>query len=199
MKRNHHSSQKNSNNGVLLGILAATVVGGTIAAIAGAKKGMDFSDMSDMYHNATKRISRAANSIGEKTHDLSDRYLNRNHHSTKNRNLAVGAITGGLLGLTAMVFLTSDATKAFREQMLHSFESMSNKGSSSFGNFAHSAADRWEENVTPWLNKIENFVESLNEHESKQTRKNGTHGSQPLDKILDWASVAAQLLHSLKK
>lgn len=192
MSRNHRGNSNNNHS--LLKILAATAVCGIIAAVAGKKK----EDLYDVYNNASKKFSHAANSFSDRTQDLSERYLGKTRPSNRNKNLAAGAIAGGLLGLTAMVFLTSDATRKLREQVLHSFESVSNRGRSWTG-LAQSAADRWEENVTPWLDKLENLVDALSEHDFRQVRKNGTRISQPLDKILDWTSLAAQLLHSLKK
>lgn len=103
------------------------------------------------------------------------------------------------MGLTAMTLLSnSKQTKGLREKLLHSFESLADKAHS-FEDLAHSAADTWDENVSPWINKIEDMIDSLNEQGERHTRRNGTSHSQPLDTILDWASAAAQIYQSLKK
>lgn len=189
--------QKNSNKGLLFGILAATAaVGGITAALANTKKGREFrEDLHDAYNNASKKFTRAANTISEKSLDLSDRYLNGHHRSNKKRNMAIGAITGGLIGLSAMMMLSSKKGKGFREQLIHSFESLADKAHS-FEDMAHSATDSWDENVAPWIEKLTSAIDSLNEHEYKSSKKSE---NQPLEKILDWASVAAQIYQSLKK
>lgn len=195
MAKNH---QGNSNNRLLLGILAGTVVGAIAAAVTCTKKGREFrEDLSDAYHNAGKRISNAANTFSERTHDLSDRYLTRNHRAPNHTNLAIGAIAGGILGISTIVFLTSDSAKGIRKQMAHTFETMTNKRHT-FEDMAHSAVDRFGENISPWVHKIETVINTLNEI-GKPSKKHAESSHEPLDKILDWASVAAQLYHSLKK
>jgi gas vesicle protein len=180
MSRNHHRNSSKKN--LLLGILAATAVGGIAAAIAGTKKGREFrEDLYDAYNNANKKLTRTANTF-------SNRYLNGNHHSNKNRTLAIGAITGGLLGLTAMM-LMSGKSKGFKQKMMESFDSLADKAHS----FHDLASDQWDENIAPWVNKIGTLIESMNEQEEKHS------GNQPFDRILDLASAAAQLYQSFKK
>jgi gas vesicle protein len=191
-------NQGSSNNHIMLGILAGTVVGAIAAAVVGTKKGRGFrEDLTDAYHNAGKKISNAANTFSERTHDLSDRYLSRNHRSPNRTNLAIGAIAGGILGISTIVFLTSDSARGIRKQMVHSFETMTNKRQS-FEDMAHSAVESFGENISPWMHKIETVINTLNEI-GKPSKRHAESSSQPLDKILDWASVAAQLFHSLKK
>lgn len=198
MTRNHQSTS-HANQNILLGVLAGTIVGAIAAAVISSPKGKEIrEDLFDAYQDASKKVSSAAQNLSEKSHEFSDRFLHRNHRPSENLNLTIGAIAGGVLGISAIVFLTSDSAKGIREQVVHSFECLSDKAHD-FEDMAHSAAESFEGNVASWVKKVDKLINAFNEKDFSHSKRNGTSGHQPLDKILDWAVVAAQLFQSLKK
>lgn len=82
--------------------------------------------------------------------------------------------------------------------MARSFECLTDKAHC-LEDMAHSAADSFEGNLSSWIHTAEKFINTLNDKTTNQVKKAADASSQPLDKILDWAIVAAQLFQSLKK
>lgn len=198
-KNNQSTSSANQN--ILLGILAGTIVGAIAAAVVNSSKGKEIrEDLFDAYNDASKKVSSAAQHISEKSHELSDRFLHRNHNMPeKNLNLTIGAIAGGILGISAIVFLSSDSAKGLREQVVHSFECLSDKAHE-LEDRAHSTAESLENNISSWVKKVDKLINTFQEKNFNYSKKSASHSdNQPLDKILDWAVAAAQLFQSLKK
>lgn len=196
-KNNYHST--NTGQNILLGVLAGTVVGAIAAALIGSKKGKEIRDsLYDACQNASKKVSCVAESLGDKSHEISDTFLNRNHHPSDPLNLTIGAIAVGILGISAVAFLASDSAKGIREQAIHSFESLSHKAHD-FQDMAHSAAENVENSLSSWVKKINNLINNFSEKEFNYSKKNGASNSQTIDKILDLAVVAAQVFQTLKK
>lgn len=194
------NQQSMTSSNVLLGILAGTVVGAIAAAVASSSRAKGLKDdLCDAYNDASKKIGKNARHFSDKTHSFTDRFLNP-HHSEKNLTVTIGAIAGGIIGLSALAFLaTSDSAKGVREQVVNSFETMTDKAHC-LEDIACNAANSIEENVTPWIHKVTCFLDTLNEAASShRSKKSSFNGHEPIDKILDWAVVAAQLFQSFKK
>lgn len=192
MSKNH---QNNSNSNILLGVLAGTIVGALAAAAGTSQRGKKFrEDLYDSYQDASKKFSNATHDFAERTHGLSDRFLHRNHRSSNHKNLTIGAIAGGILGISAIIYLASDSAKGIRHKMLHSFENITDKTHS-----IEDIADRFGEKITPWVKKAGRFIDSLNENEHSHSRNYASSNGTTLDKILDWAVIAAHTFQSLKK
>lgn len=193
MARNH---REYTNNHLLFGILAGTVVGAFAAAVVNSKRGREFrEDLYDAYHNASQRVSDAAHSLSEKTHDFSTRFTHKKHEPADRTNLTIGAIAGGILGISAILFLSSESSKGIRDRIADTIETLSDKAHS-FEDMAHDAAESFEDRISPWVHKVETFINSFNGN-GYRSRKNGIN--QQFDKILDWAVTAAQVYQSLKK
>jgi gas vesicle protein len=193
MARNHHES---NNKHLLFGILAGTVVGAVAAAVVNSQRGRAFrEDLYDAYHNASQRVNDAAHSLSEKTYDLSNRFTHKKHQPADHTNLTIGAIAGGILGISAILFLSSESSKGIRERLAETIETLSDKAHT-FEDMAHDAAENFEDRISPWVHRVESFVNSFNGNECK-SKKNGINPQ--FDKILDWAVTAAQVYQSLKK
>lgn len=198
MAKNNQTTS-DGNRHILTGLLVGTIVGAIAAALIGSPKGKEIRE--DLYHScadASKKVCNAAQALSEKSHDLSDRFLGCNHRSSHNLNLIIGAVAGGIIGVSAIIFLTSESTKSLRDQVTHSFECISSQAKD-FEDAAHSTADSLQENAACWVKKVDRLINILNEKKFSQSKKEDSAYHEPLNKILDWAVVAAQLFQSLKK
>ncbi|HEV8051014.1 MAG TPA: YtxH domain-containing protein [Parachlamydiaceae bacterium] len=195
-RNNRNTSNNNQNQNILFGVLAGTLIGAVTAVMMSSKGKVIRDGLHDAYDYASEKYEDAADSINESAHDISDRFLHRKQPSD-NTNLAIGAVAGGILGISAIIFLTSNSGKGLREKMVHSFENITDKAHS-YQDMAHSAVDSMEENISPWLNTIEKLVCAFTDKKMKQTKKS-LSSNNTLDNILDWAVVAAQVFQSLKK
>jgi gas vesicle protein len=196
MTRNHHHSS-NHNQNVLLGVLAGTVIGAITAAVVSTKGKEIRNHLNDAMDYASEKYEGAANSINETAHGISDRFLHRKNHASQRPNVAIGAIAGGILGISAILYLTGNSSKSLRERVAHSFENLSDRAHS-YQEMAHSAVDSVGENISPILDKIEKFICAFTDKKNHRNRKNLSENNT-LDNILDWAVVAAQVFQSFKK
>lgn len=152
-KNNQNNSNENHN--ILIALLAGSVIGVITAALINSSKGKEIrEDLYDAYHDASKKVSNAAHKICEKSHDISDKFLGEPQKSCQQRNLAIGAVAGGILGISTILFMTCNSTKGLREQAFHTFECLSDKAHC-LEDKVHSTNDRFEENVSYWINKAE--------------------------------------------
>lgn len=198
MTRNHESHSDETRN-ILLAVLAGSVVGALTAAVIGSAKGEALKEeLHDVYNLASRKVSNAAQMMGEKTHDITDRFLGRPQKHTDHLNLVIGAIAGGILGVSTIVFLSGKSAKGIRKQAFHSFECLSDKAHC-LEDKLHTTAGKLEENISYWVNKAGKVINAFNEDPGYQSKKNGLRNEGPLDKILDWALVAAQVVQSFKK
>lgn len=187
-------AKHNSNYNVLLGILAGGVVGALTAAAVTSRRGRELrEELYGAYHDAGKKLSHATHNFTDRAHGFTDKFLNRNNHNAKYRNLTIGAVASGILGLSALLYLSSDAGKGVRRKMQHTFQNITDH---SLEDIAHFTIDRVGEKISPWIQKAEKFIDAIHENDSGYSRRssNGT----TLDKVLDWAVVAAQTIQSLK-
>jgi len=192
LKGNGHS-----NSNILIGILAGTVVGAvTAAAICSPKTKELTEDLVDTFERMGKKVSGAAQHLSESAYDLPSRFLGNNKQSRSQRNMTIGAIAGGILGLSAIVFLSSRSAKDIRKQIFRTFDVLRSTDHP-FEDIAHFAAERFGNNITPWMKKVEKFLNAINENEYFHSKKQ--KNNHPFDKILDWAVAAAQTYQSFKK
>lgn len=195
MARNHYN---NSGSNILLGLIAGTVVGAIAAAVANSPRTQEFKeDVADAFNKASKKVSGAVHAISDSSNEFSDRFFHRHQHKP-NHHLTIGAIAGGVLGLSTLLFLSSNASKGFRKTIIHSMETMREKAHP-FEDIAHIAAERFGENIAPWMKKVERFLSAINENEIIHNKKHRSSESPTFDKILDWAVAAAQTYQSFKK
>lgn len=196
-KNNHHHSSGHNQN-VLLGVLAGTVIGAITAAVISTKGKEIRNHLHDAYDYASEKYADAADSINESAHGISDRFFHKNKRSANHSNMAIGAIAGGILGISAILYLTTgNSSKSLRDRVAHSFESLTDRAHA-YQDMAHDAVDSVGENISPWLDKIEKLVCAFTDKKINQTRKNLSN-NHTIDNILDWALTAAHVFQSLKK
>lgn len=178
------------SHGVLVGLLAGTVVGVVTAALWNNPRIKD--NLSDMYEDASEKI-----------HEFSHQF-EKSPRSPKNLNIAIGAIAGGILGVSAIIFLTSNSAKGIRQQLAHTFESLTERAqefAEDVEDGAQNVAETVDDQIKVWVKAVQKFVNILNSPSQTQQihRKNENHTFPPIDKILDWAVIGARLFQSLKK
>lgn len=191
--------QDHSSKNLLLGLIGGTIVGAIAAAVVSSPKTQEFKEgLVDAFNNASHKFSGAIESFGDSSsHGFSDRFFHRNQH-IHNRNLTIGAIAGGVLGLSAILFLSSNSGKGVRKQIAYSIDAIREKAHP-FEDIAHLAAERFGTNIAPWMKKVEKFLSAINENDEYIPQKNRKSSENPLDTILDWAVTAAQTYKSFKK
>lgn len=191
----HHSSGHNQN--VLLGVLAGTVIGAITAAVISTKGKEIKNHLHDAYDYAAEKYADAADSINESAHGISDRFFHKKKPSPDRSNVAIGAVAGGILGISAILYLTSNSSKSLRDRVAHSFENLTDRAHA-YQDMAHDAVDSVGENISPWLDKIEKLVCAFTDKKISQTKKS-LSSNHTIDNILDWALTAAHVFQSLKK
>lgn len=193
MARHNHESNRNQN--ILLGIAAGTIVGALTAALVSSKGKEIREGLLDAYHHAGHSVQDAVHNFADTSQSFSDRFLQR-QRKPSNLNLTAGAVAGGLLGITAIILLSSKSAKGIRSQFLQSCERLSEKAHD-WEDMAQHAAENLEGYVSPWIKKAQTILTALQEKDDSYFH-NGKR-QKPLDKILDFASAAAQLVQSFKR
>jgi gas vesicle protein len=195
MAKNH---QENSSKNILLGLIGGSIVGAIAAVVVNSPKTQEFKEhLVDAFNNASQKVTGAVHTLGESSSQgISERLFHRNQHPSYNRNLTIGAIAGGIIGLSAILFLSSDSGKGIRKQIIHSIDVIREKAHP-FEDIAHIAAEHFGTNIAPWMKKVESFLSAINENEYIQHKK---YRESPIfDKIIDWAVTAAKTYEGFKK
>jgi gas vesicle protein len=192
-----HQQESLNGQNILLGIAAGTVVG-ALAAFAFSTKGKDIREgIRDAYHHAGDAVNQAINNFSESSQSLSDRFLSR-QRKPQHLDLTVGAIAGGILGISAILFLNSESAKGIRSHICESCEQLSDKAQD-WQEFAQDAVENLEDKISPWIQKAQAVLNAIHDADSFHHSNNGTGKHKPIDKILDFVSTAAQLVQSFKK
>jgi gas vesicle protein len=184
MGKNHHNS--NTAQNLLLGALAGTILGAAAAAILSSDKCKGL--ICDAYHQAEESIYDKVNQLSEKSQELTERFL-PSKRKPQTLNLTIGAIAGGILGIAAIALLSGSSAKDLQEQVFHSFKCLSNKAHN-LEDQACDAAENLQDKISSWVHTAEKFLNTV------QGKKNHQH---PIDKILDFATIAAQFIQSIRK
>ena len=195
MTKREEQEHSGTSNGLLIGLLAGTVVGVVTAALWNTPKAKNIKDnISTLYDDASEKIQEFSHQIH---HEKSPR-------SSKNLNIAIGAIAGGILGVSAIYLMTSQSAKGVRQQLAHTFESLTERAqdfADNLENGAQNVTETCDDQIHVWVNAVQKFIDLLNSPSQTHHvhRKNENHTFPSIDKILDWAVIGARLFQSLKK
>lgn len=175
--------------GVVLGLVSGAVLGAAATLLFSTKTGEMIKD----------NLCDACEGLAEKskhfTDSLSSKFHNNGRRSHENLNMAIGGIAGSILGISAILFLSSNASKGLRKQIRHSIEVLSDKGQK----MAHHFSDKAHENYENAEDQIASWVETAQEFLGKHNGKHhGEHESIP-EKALHWTLLGIRLYQSLKK
>lgn len=105
--------QKSETDKFVKGLVIGGVVGAALYLFASSKKGEEWQeDINDVYHDLSKKAVKATKKLRESGEDLYEDYskglLKKAHHiSTPPKNVLIGSIAGGLLGIAAVYFLSN--------------------------------------------------------------------------------------------
>ncbi|MGK5594423.1 MAG: YtxH domain-containing protein [Parachlamydiaceae bacterium] len=176
-------------HGVMIGLISGAVLGAATAFLLSTKAGETFKE----------NLCEACEDWSEKTkhftESISENYLGYpkkrpNDHLIK----VIGGLAGSILGISALIFLSSDASKALRQQLFHSFESLSAKSQQ----MAHDFTDRASDTYDQAHDQIESWVKAAREAMHDYNSKYDLSRTLP-EKAVYWALVGIKLFQSLKK
>lgn len=182
MGRNHES---HTTQNLLLGALAGTILGAAAAAILSSDKCKGL--LCDAYHKAEETLYDKVNQLSEKSQELTEKFLPQKRES-QTLNLTIGAIAGGILGIAAIALLSGHSPKDIQEHVAHSFKCLSNKARDLECQACH-AAENIEDKISSWVNTAQSLLHTVQ----------GKKSQRPIDKILDFATIASQFIQSIRK
>lgn len=204
MKKNHEpaSSFSTHSQNLLGGLLIGALVGIGGAFLIKSRAGEKIKrDLCDIYDGACDKVGNFTHDIAEKseelTHGIKKHFCN-NKSSATSKNFLIGSIAGGVLGISAIAWLTSDMSKGFRKNFCHTFECLTDKTRE----IADEIEDTTEEVVDNLENRLNGWVKiasKLIHNFSDTTHKNVKDAHMNLDKVVDWAVLGIRLFNSLKK
>lgn len=176
------------SQGIAIGLLSGAVIGAAAAIFLSSKTG----------GQVKAALCEACGDIAERsshlTDALSEKFTTRKR-SNDNLNMIVGGIAGSILGVTAILFLGSDAARDLRKNVRRSINSLAHKGQeivSEFSDKAHESYDSAGEQIASWAEAAQEF---LGKH---QKRSHQEEESFP-EKALHWTLLGIRLYQSLKK
>lgn len=207
--RKHSSSRSISNQTIVGGVLIGTVLGAATAFLlsnSGKNLRKNLSKKCcEISEQAQELAEQIAEKSGEFTQDVSDRLFNGTKHRDSNYlNWVIGGLAGGILGISALAFLTNDSAKDARENLLHNFQTWTNKTAKMAGNIgdaAHDVAENFEGKVQNWVHIAQKFIDTLNgQAKNAYEKAQFLHVEEStLDKVIDWAAFGLKLYQNLKK
>lgn len=175
--------------GVMIGLISGAVLGAATALLFSTKAG----------ETLKENICEACEDWTEKTkhftESISENYLGypkkrSNDHLIK----VIGGVAGSILGIAALIFLSSDASKEMKKQLFHSIEILSEKSQQ----MAHDFSDRASETYDNAHDQIASWVKAAQDAMSYYNAKHDLSHTLP-EKALYWALVGIKLFQSLKK
>ncbi len=199
-----------SNQTIVGGVLIGTALGALTAFLMSNSGRHVRQNLSKMCCDISEQAQDIAHHIAKKSEEVSEQVSERlfnngnSRHTPQHLNLIIGSIAGGILGISAIAFLTHDSTKDVRKNLLKNFQSFTNKTYKMADNLeetAHDVAENFEEHVTSWVKTAQKFIDTLNGCAKTACEK--SHLSEvtdsTVDKVVDWASFGIRLYQSLKK
>jgi gas vesicle protein len=207
-------TKKEFSSAISPGLIAGGVVVGTLLGAATAffltsdKNRPLKRELSDIYHQFHDKLNDLAHNLSEKSEGLRQGFSR--HYFTKNPNrsrlnLLIGSLAGGVLGASAVFFLTTDSGKDIFEKAIEQVQCLAKKTHEIGEDIQEKTSEvieTFEDRVSTWADAAQNFISKLNG--ASKYGKNGSHHHSSaekdiVDNVIDWASFGLRLYQSLKK
>lgn len=196
-----------SNQTIIGGVLVGTALGALTAFLlsnSGKHIRQNLAKICcDISEQAQDIAQQIAEKSGEVTQGVSDHLFNGSHHrSPQHLNWIIGSLAGGILGISAIAFLTHESTKDARKNLLKNFQNFTNKTYKMANNLedtAHEVAEGFEDRVGSLVKTAQKFIDTLNGCAKNAYAYTQCKNESTLDRVVDWASFGIRLYQNLKK
>lgn len=198
MKKQKNSSFLSENQALIGGALLGALVGIGGAFLIDSKLGEKVKrGINDFYEDACDKVEDFAEQMAEKSGGIAEEVKCRlfNKQRSSKVPLVIGSIAGAILGVTAIAWLTSENSKEFRNNVSHTFESLTDKTREFAENMQDSTEDvveRFGQRCTPWIKIAQKLMGNTNSKKRKNI-------DVTLDNAVDWITTGIQLFNSIKK
>ncbi len=218
----------------LVGAMVGSLLGGVAALLSSPSSGKDlredlcdtYCDLSEKANEIAKKGRCFANNFSDQTCDLTSKAKTILDCATKkvrgwmgeeeeeeeccSRDLLIGGLLGGVIGVSLALLLTPKPGKALRRDLVDAYDDISersqefrnslSKRGKAFGKAAQSKTSKW-------LSLAQSVVEQLNEGANEKGNElidqvRGLINNKKLGDMLDWAQLgfsAWQNFHSKKR
>ncbi|KAF3363233.1 hypothetical protein PHSC3_000122 [Chlamydiales bacterium STE3] len=175
--------------GVVFGLVSGAILGAAATLLLSSKTGEAIKDnLSETCGDWSEKTKHFADSLSETFPHTGKK------HSSNNLNKIIGGIAGSVLGISAIIFLSSNASKGLRQQLAHTFEILSDKGhemAHGFSETAHDTCENAEEHLASWAKAAQDAM-------SYYSKQHEARHSLP-EKALYWTLLGIRFLQGLKK
>lgn len=192
------SEQSTLSQGVAGGVLIGTALGALTVFMLNSKTGKKVKDnITDLYGDVAEKAQDWSHNMSEKSQEYADMLAGKKKKNSKNI-LIVGAIAGGIIGVTAAVLFTTESGKDAKNALLHTFQSLTDKTHNIANNIQNTTQDvveNLEDRVSSWVKIAQKLVKNLDQKVPHHEIEEGI----TIDKVLDWTILGIRLFQSLKK
>lgn len=175
--------------GMLLGLAASAIIGTAAGILLSSSKTRNA--LHSFYDETSEKLNEFAHPEKRRSH--------------RTRNLAIGAVAGGIIGLSAIVLLAHESREGILEKLAYTVKTLASKAHRVTDNIeetAHGVAEGFEDRISSWAAIAQKFIDTFDKTAQQRlaSRSEKSHvTSSYLDAVLDWAVHGIQLFQGLKK
>jgi gas vesicle protein len=209
-------SDKVDNTTLILGVAAVGLVGLAAAVLCAPKKHDFIDDVSDTYHDFQDKASDFLNGFANKgkcalsaardgIRETSSNYLGYPEKECNiSRNLAIGALAGGIIGTVAYVLFATPTGKHLQADIKHGYndaQKRTNLFSNAIKDFSESAADNFKS--MDWMSVASDLVDLFSDkakHYANEVKENVEDEieNSKLGKVINLGLIGLRLLQNMK-